>query len=257
MIVLVNQLVNIYKDGDNMPLVEVVSAVAPKTVERAAVVEKKSIEITAQEVKNDAAKAIESTGKDIESVIQKLSDIKSMSPEQLREYMEKNLSRQDSESTTDNDEGTNNKEGLTDEQKQKINEETGWPNEIVDAIGSWKEYEIYKNAGLVEAEINGKKCLIRTDINWNQKDAFGRTNKERAEQGLSPINKEGKPIELHHIGQHADSPLAELKQEEHRGKGNDSILHNKTITSEIDRMAFSNERSIHWQARANEGGTQQ
>ena len=105
-----------------------------------------------------------------------------------------------------------------------------------------------------KAAISEKECLIRNDIGWNQKDAFGRTNKERAEQGLSPLNKDGKPIELHHIGQHADSPLAELTQEEHRGKGNDGILHNKNVNSEIDRTAFANERSQHWQARVNEGG---
>ena len=145
-------------------------------------------------------------------------------------------------------------EGLTDEQKQRIKEETGWSDEIIDAIGSWQEYEIYKNAGLVEAEIGGKKCLIRKDIDWDQKDAFGRTNRERAEQGLSPLDKDGKPIELHHIGQHADSPLAELTQEEHRGKGNDVILHNKNIRSEIDRTSFADERSQHWQARVKEGG---
>lgn len=96
------------------------------------------------------------------------------------------------------------------------------------------------------------KSVSRDDIDWNQKDAMGRTNKERAEQGLSPINKDGKIIELHHIGQHADSPLAELTQEEHRGKGNDSILHDKTKESEIDRQAFGNERSSHWESRANE-----
>lgn len=83
---------------------------------------------------------------------------------------------------------------------------------------------------------------------------MGRTNRERAEQGLSPINKDGKVIELHHIGQHADSPLAELTTEEHRGKGNDTILHNKTKESEIDRQAFAKERNEHWEARANEGG---
>ena len=94
--------------------------------------------------------------------------------------------------------------------------------------------------------------MIRNDIDWEQKDAMGRTNKERAEQGLSPINKEGKVIELHHIDQHADSPLAELTQEEHRGKGNDSILHDKTKESEIDRQAFFCERSDHWAARAQE-----
>ena len=117
-----------------------------------------------------------------------------------------------------------------------------------------KEYEIYRCAGLQEDEIGGKKCLIRSDIDWEQKDAMERTNKERAEQGLSPINKEGKVIELHHIGQHADSPLAELNPDEHRGKGNDAILHDKTKESEIDRQVFAGERSSHWEARANDGG---
>ena len=129
----------------------------------------------------------------------------------------------------------------------------GWSDEIMDSIGSIEEYQIYKNAELVEVEISGKKCLICNEINWNQVDAMGRTNKERAEQGLSPINKDGKVIELHHIGQHADSPLAELTSEQHRGKGNDTILHDKTKESEIDRQAFASERSAHWEARANEG----
>ena len=147
------------------------------------------------------------------------------------------------------------REGLTDEERVKIKIETGWSDEIIDAIGSWEEYEIYKNAGLVEAEIGGKKCLIRSDIDWNQKDELGRTNKERVEQGLSPINKDGKKIELHHIGQHADSPLAELTQEEHRGRGNDSVLHDKTKETEIDRQAFAEERSRHWEARSQESET--
>lgn len=141
-------------------------------------------------------------------------------------------------------------EGLSEEEKEQIRKETGWSDEIIDAIGSMEEYEIYKNAGLVEAEIDGKKCLIRNDIDWNQKDAKGRTNRERASQGLPPYNKDGKTIELHHIGQHADSPLAELTPEEHRGKGNDSILHDKTKASEIDRQAFARERNEHWEARA-------
>lgn len=141
---------------------------------------------------------------------------------------------------------------LTAEEKEKIKEETGWSDEIIDAIGSWKEYEIYKNAGLVESEVGGKKCLIRDDIDWDQKDSMGNTNRERAKDGLSPINKDGKVIELHHIGQHADSPLAELTMQEHRGKGNDTILHDKTKESEIDRQAFKGEKNKHWEARAQE-----
>ena len=146
---------------------------------------------------------------------------------------------------------------LSKEEKERIKAETGWSDEIINAIGSMEEYEIYRKAGLDEVEINGKKCLIRNDIDWEKKDAMGRTNRERAEQGLSPINKEGKVIELHHIGQHSDSPLAELTTEEHRGKGNDTVLHDKTKESEIDREAFANERKEHWEARASEGGNEQ
>lgn len=214
---------------------------------------KEASESNISELVDKTIEYVKNTG---DGVMTKLDEIKNLTPEQLREKMEQNLEQArenlegKQEGTDDSDEGA--KDGLTDEEKAKIKEETGWSDEIIDAIGSWKEYEIYKNASLVEAEIGGKKCLIRNDIDWNQKDAMGRTNKERAEQGLSPINKDGKVIELHHIGQHANSPLAELTQEEHRGKGNDTILHDKTKESEIDRQAFAGEKSEHWAARAQE-----
>ena len=143
------------------------------------------------------------------------------------------------------------KKPLENAERIKIKEETGWSDEIINAVSSREEAEVYKNAGLVETEISGKQCLIKTDIDWEQKDAMGRTNKERADQGLSPING-GEAIELHHIGQHANSPLAELTREEHRGKGNDAILHDKTKESEIDRQAFAGEKNNHWMERAKE-----
>lgn len=139
---------------------------------------------------------------------------------------------------------------LSQEDKERIKAETGWSDEIINAIGSMEEYEIYKNAGLVEAEINGKKCLIKSDIDMEQVDDFGRTNKERMEMGLSLIDKSGETIELHHIGQKSDGPLAELTTSEHRGKGNDTILHDKSKESEIDRVAFTKERNSHWAERA-------
>jgi hypothetical protein len=144
-------------------------------------------------------------------------------------------------------------DGLTDKEKEFIKKEKGWSDVIVDNINSFAEYEIYKNAGLTEAEINGKKCLIRGDINCEQKDSMGRSNKERAEKGLPPLNKDGKIIELHHIGQHSDSPLAELLPEEHRMNGNDTILHDKQKETEIDRQEFAKERSAYWEVRARGG----
>ena len=244
-----------------MAVLEVLASVAEKSV--ATVVEgaKKGADgiknLSDEEMKEMARQKIEDIKTPGDAVMSKLDDIKNLTPEQLQEKINEVIDKLNSENTSETDETEEKSEGLTDEEKAKIKEETGWSDEIIDAISSMEEYEIYKKAGLVEAEINGKKCLIRTDIDWEQKDAMGRTNKERIEQGLSPINKDGKVIELHHIGQQSDSPLAELTTEEHRGKGNDAILHNKTKETEIDRQAFAKERNEHWEARATEGGNQQ
>lgn len=142
--------------------------------------------------------------------------------------------------------------GLTDVEKNKIKEETGWSDEIIDNIASMEEYEIYKNAGLKEVEIGGKPALIRDDIDWDQTDEKGKTNAERIKEGKPPLDKDGNAIELHHIGQHADSPLAELTWDEHRGVGNDGILHNKTKPTEVhgEGNTWTADRSHYWKDRA-------
>lgn len=205
-----------------------------------------------------AKKDIESWGKRLDNIhiheergplAEKMEDIRSLSQEQLQLRMEKILQQGEYEA---HGETKGEIRSLTDEEKQRIKDETGWSDEIVDAIGSMEEYEIYKKAGLVEAEVDGKKCLVRTDINWDQVDEKGRTNRERVERGLSPLDESGKPIELHHIGQHADSPLAELTFEEHRCNGNDAILHNKGIETEVhgEGNTWNQERADHWKDRA-------
>lgn len=147
------------------------------------------------------------------------------------------------------DEVDEGKEGMTDEEKEELRELTGWSDEILDSIESRAEAEIYMKAGLKEAEINGKKCLIRDDIDLEQGDEDGITNRERMERGRPPITKDGEEVELHHIGQKQNSPLAELTIEQHRGVGNDTILHNKTKETEIDRNEFGKERRDHWKGR--------
>ena len=146
----------------------------------------------------------------------------------------------------------NKKEGLSDQEREKIKAETGWSDKVIDHIGSWEEYEIYKAANLMEIEINGKTCLIKKDIDWNQKDAKGNTNAERVKRGLAPLDKNGKPIELHHMGQRADAPLAELSFEEHRGAGNDTILHDKNKETEThgEGNKWNSEKQNHWKSRS-------
>lgn len=252
------QCMNIYGGGDFMPAMETIAVVAKDAATTALEVGGKVAELTVEEANEIVTKGIETAEKTKDVVVEKLSDIKSMSPEQLGEQMEKNLSETDTDSYIETDEGTQAKEGFTDEQKLRIKEETGWSDKIIDYIGSLDEYEIYKKAGLFEAEIDGKKCLIRNDIDWNQKDALGRTNIERIGQGLSTLNKGGKIIEIHHIGQRADSPFAELTMDEHRGKGNDAILHNKKLETEThgEGNKWVSEKNNYWKERikATEGG---
>ena len=160
--------------------------------------------------------------------------------------------------TTTNEFKETKSEGLTEEEKQKIKEETGWSDEIIDNIKNMKQYEILKNAGLIEVDINGRKCLIKENMDLDYTDEDGISNRERMERGLAPLDsKTGKPIELHHLGQKADSPLVELTEEEHRtgeyedGKKNQSLWHDNAIESEVhgEGNNWDQERKAHWKAR--------
>lgn len=189
----------------------------------------------------------------IEDVLGKINPNENLNPNsEILSQVKENYNKETNENTEI-------KRELTNEEKQKIKDETGWSDGIVDYIRSIKEYEIYKNAGLKEMEINGKRCLLRNDINLEQKNIIKDknfqekeiTNKELMTKGNAPLDKNGRPIELHHIGQHANSPFAELTRNEHGGKGNYSILHDNTQKSEIDRIIqFKNEKREHWKTRS-------
>ena len=149
-------------------------------------------------------------------------------------------------------------EGLTAEEKAKIKEETGWSDEIIDNIANMKQYEVLKNAGLKEVEINGRKCLIKENVDLDYADEDGVTNRERMARGLAPLDsKTGKPLELHHLGQKADSPLVELTEEEHRtgeyedGNKNQSLWHDNTKETEVhgEGNNWDQERKAHWKER--------
>lgn len=147
---------------------------------------------------------------------------------------------------------------LTEDEKRKIINETGWSSEIVDCIENMDQYEIYKNAGLQEVEIDGRKCLIK-DIDMDYVDPkTGFTNRELMEKGRAPIDaKTGETIELHHMGQSFDSPFAELCANSEHGDGKDAILHDKKIESwrqdpEKKNQYNNVQRPNHWKARARE-----
>ena len=135
-----------------------------------------------------------------------------------------------------------------------IKEETGWSDEIVDSIRNEGEYGVYKNADLKEGTVNGKQCLQR-EIDPSFKDDFGRTNMERMQNGLSPYDaKSGEKLELHHMGQKADSPFAELRENIDHGDGNHHVLHEfKTESRRHEpgsEQAYASQRTEYWKTRA-------
>lgn len=141
-------------------------------------------------------------------------------------------------------------DGLDKQQSEELKKKTGWSDSIIGEVRSEDEAQIYQDANLAIESVEGKDCLIRTDIDYEQ-IIDGETNLDRMKAGKCPYSRDGEKIELHHIGQNPNAPLAELTMTEHRGPTNDMILHDKTIEeSEINREAFRLERENHWKARA-------
>ena len=152
--------------------------------------------------------------------------------------------------------------GLTPGQKEELKSKTGWSDEIIDYIKTEEEAQVYVEANL--KEVNGN--LERTDIDWNAKipqdridrmrSLYGdevadkwadKTNLDLIKEGKAPYGPDGQQVNLHHIGQKSDSPLAELTNTEH--KQNDGVLHEKNRSSEIERPVFRVERQQYWMAR--------
>lgn len=122
--------------------------------------------------------------------------------------------------------------GLTMSEAAIIQKETGFPLDVIRQFSSMEQYEICKEAGLTAGMVNNQIALIR-DIDLNFVDELGRTNLERMQIGLPPLDPTGTSYELHHIGQQVDSTLAILTQSEHRLGESFSIWHILGIGSEV------------------------
>ena len=140
---------------------------------------------------------------------------------------------------------------------------TGWSDKIISALRSKEEAQIYIAARLVEKRVNGRPALVNPTIDGRAFNCRKEWLKEKLAdydrwedynnadlmgEGYPPRDSNGDPYELHHIGQHQDSPFAELTWQQHMGDGNNAILHPQR-ESEIDRQQFDHEKAAHWMAR--------
>lgn len=146
---------------------------------------------------------------------------------------------------------------------------SGFSKKIVERVRSIGELKIYKEAALKEnKETNAlENSLVENNLDnvlpacpyvdgdsrhWEK----GETNRARMHEHKSPVifnekTNQYEKVELHHVGQNSDSPFAELLTSDHRGPGNDKILHpeGNQHESEIDRNKFGVEKANYWEAR--------
>ena len=98
-----------------------------------------------------------------------------------------------------------------------------------------------------EVQFDSKKVIADDSLfDFDQTDSIGRTNRQRMQQGLAPIGKDGKSINLHHVDQTNDGPIQEILASEHQK--NYKLLHKNIgqYKSQINRNEFDKWRSNYW-----------
>ena len=138
--------------------------------------------------------------------------------------------------------------GLSMNDVVRIQQESGYPMELIKQFKSMEEYKVYKGAGLYTEMVNGKMMLIRNiDLNYVSElpDGSSVTNLQRMLKGYAPLDPlTGKAYQLHHINQAANGTLAVLTEAEHQG--NATILNTIDKVSEINRTEFAKQRAQIW-----------
>lgn len=187
-----------------------------------------------------------------------IKPVKEMSFKELNDAIRAEFDKVAKEARLEGQSEEENRPELSDVDRTRIKEETGWSDEIVDHIDNMDQYEIYKKANLREETIDGRKCLVK-EIDMDYVDPkTGMTNRELMDAGRSPIDSEtGEKIELHHMGQGYDAPFAELCENSEHGDGNHSVLHPKSADSWRNDTKLNNqycnvEKPNHWVERAKE-----
>lgn len=138
--------------------------------------------------------------------------------------------------------------GLTMNEAATIQQTSKWPLGAIKNIHSIEEYNIYKEANLIPTKLADGKLVLLKQIDWTLTDTYGRTNVQRVSANLAPIDATGTPLELHHIGQKADSPLAILSWAEHHSPGNYSVLHYAEQGKDISDVAWNKQKQEIWKA---------
>jgi len=99
----------------------------------------------------------------------------------------------------------------------------------------------------------GKRVYQRGDLfDPLQRDYQGRTNIERMLENLSPLSRDYRPIDLHHVGQRNEGPYLEIFQRAHQGRTRDLHTNPRSVPTQIIPGEASSFRYNYWPARGRE-----
>ncbi|NML35539.1 hypothetical protein HHL14_32615 [Paraburkholderia sp. G-4-1-8] len=96
----------------------------------------------------------------------------------------------------------------------------------------------------------GNKVYQRDDIFDPSAEFNGETNLQRMTRGVAPIGSDGKSVELHHMLQSHDGPIAEVTSTFHKQNYSTIHINPNTIPSGIDRPEFNSWKRKYWKDRA-------
>lgn len=90
-------------------------------------------------------------------------------------------------------------------------------------------------------EVNGNKVYQRNDLfDPSYIDPkSGKTNLELMQGGRAPIGADGKPVNLHHMLQSQDGPIAEVTQSFHKDNHSTIHINDNSIPTGINRSEFN------------------
>ncbi|MBR4334695.1 MAG: hypothetical protein IKP72_18635 [Clostridia bacterium] len=114
----------------------------------------------------------------------------------------------------------------------QIQRESLYSLEFINSVHSMEEYNIYKEANLVEFNLGNERILLPRDFDFDFVDSkTGLTNLELLSNGYNPVDSSGIKYQWHHVGQKSNSPLALLTENQHQSFYD--VLHAKLTDSEV------------------------
>lgn len=134
-------------------------------------------------------------------------------------------------------------------------------DDIVNAVDDVTNNAYNNNASKTwnkSTEFRGQKVHQRDDLfdpdqmtTWKHKgEIVSGTNTERMLTGRAPIGRDGKAVELHHMLQTNDGPLAEISATFHDKYKSVIHINKNTTPSGINRNQFNTYKRNYWKNRA-------